>query len=357
MSLFDLKESRVPNVATRFLLGLLGARAPETNIEGGGKMTKAHQLLYDELGRSFSGKDFLSIHDFTSEQIMRVMELSALLKAEQKAGVRHHLLEGKTLGMIFLKPSTRTRVSFETAIWQLGGYGLFLSSNDLQIKRGEPVPDTARVLSRYLDAIMIRTFGHDEVVELAEWASIPVINGLTDLLHPCQVMADVFTGIERFGDLRGRKLTYIGDGNNMVHSLMYAGAKLGMHVTCACPDQYQPDAAVMEAAKADAVATGARLEVVRDPKEAARGADILYTDVWASMGMEAEQEKRKKDFQGYCIDQEIVDAANPDCIVLHCLPAHRGEEITHEVMEGSIRLFGTKPKTDCTFRKPYLRWL
>jgi ornithine carbamoyltransferase len=297
-------------------------------------MTRAHELIYDGLGRSFSGKSFLSIHDFTTEQIMRVMDLAALLKAEQKAGVPHPVLKGKTLGMIFLKPSTRTRISFEVAIWQLGGYGLFLSANDLQLKRGETIADTARVLSRYLDGIMIRTFAHSDVIELAREGSIPIINGLTDLLHPCQVMADLLTGIEKFGDLAGRKLAYIGDGNNMVHSLMYGGAKVGMHVTCACPAGYEPDPEVVAAARADGAATGARMDIVRDPKEAVRGADILYTDVWASMGQEAEYEKRVRDFKGYQINAELVSMANPDCIVMHCLPAHRGDEITDDAADG-----------------------
>ena len=297
-------------------------------------MTKAHELIYDYLGRSFSGKSFLSIHDFTTEQIMRVMDLAALLKAEQKAGVPHPILKGKTLGMIFLKPSTRTRISFEVAIWQLGGYGLFLSANDLQLKRGETIADTARVLSRYLDGIMIRTFAHSDVIELAREGSIPIINGLTDLLHPCQVMADLLTGIEKFGDLAGRKLAYIGDGNNMVHSLMYGGAKVGMHVTCACPAGYEPDPEVVAAARADGAATGARMDIVRDPKEAVRVADILYTDVWASMGQEAEYEKRVRDFKGYQINAELVSMANPDCIVMHCLPAHRGDEITDDAADG-----------------------
>lgn len=297
-------------------------------------MTRAHELIYDDLGRSFSGKSFLSIHDFTTEQIMRVMDLAALLKAEQKAGVPHPILKGKTLGMIFLKPSTRTRISFEVAIWQLGGYGLFLSANDLQLKRGETIADTARVLSRYLDGIMIRTFAHSDVIELAREGSIPIINGLTDLLHPCQVMADLLTGIEKFGDLAGRKLAYIGDGNNMVHSLMYGGAKVGMHVTCACPAGYEPDPEVVAAARADGAATGAKMDIVRDPKEAVRGADILYTDVWASMGQEAEYEKRVRDFKGYQINAELVSMANPDCIVMHCLPAHRGDEITDDAADG-----------------------
>ncbi|HBK61692.1 MAG TPA: ornithine carbamoyltransferase [Firmicutes bacterium] len=297
-------------------------------------MTKAQRLIYDDLGRSFSGKSFLSIHDFTTEQIMRVIDLAAALKAEQKAGVPHPILKGKTLGMIFLKPSTRTRISFEVAMWQLGGYGLFLNANDLQLKRGETVADTARVLSRYLNGIMIRTFAHSDVVELAQEGSIPVINGLTDLLHPCQVMADLLTGIEKFGDLKGRKLAYIGDGNNMVHSLMYGGAKVGMHVACASPAGYEPDAEVLAAARADGAEMGAEMEVVRDPKEAVRGADVLYTDVWASMGQEAEYEKRVRDFAGYQINAELVSLANPDCIVMHCLPAHRGEEITGEVIDG-----------------------
>lgn len=297
-------------------------------------MTKAHELIYDDLGRSFSGKSFLSIHDFTTEQIMRVMDLASLLKAEQKAGVPHPILKGKALGMIFLKPSTRTRISFEVAIWQLGGYGLFLSADDLQLKRGETIADTARVLSRYLDGIMIRTFAHSDVIELAREGSIPVINGLTDLLHPCQVMADLLTGIEKFGDLAGRKLAYIGDGNNMVHSLMYGGAKVGMHVTCACPAGYEPDPEVVAAARADGAATGAKMDIVRDPKEAVRGADILYTDVWASMGQEAEYEKRVRDFKGYQINAELVSMANPDCIVMHCLPAHRGDEITEDAADG-----------------------
>lgn len=297
-------------------------------------MTRATELIYDDLGRTFSGKDFISIHDFTTEQIMRILGLARVLKAEQKAGIRHQLLKGKTLGMIFLKPSTRTRISFEVAIWQLGGYGLFLSSNDLQLKRGETIADTAKVLSRYLDGIMIRTFAHSDVLELASEGSIPIINGLTDLLHPCQVMADLLTGIEHFGDLRGRKLVYVGDGNNMVHSLMFGGAKVGMHVTCVCPPGYEPDAQVVAVAKADGEATGARIEVEHDVAKGVAGADILYTDVWASMGQEAEQAKRIKDFQGYQVDATVLAMAKPEAVVMHCLPAHRGEEVSAEVIDG-----------------------
>ncbi|MEA4882622.1 MAG: ornithine carbamoyltransferase [Clostridia bacterium] len=298
-------------------------------------MTKVTGLLHDELGRGFSGRDFISIHDFTTEQIMRVMDVAALLKAEQKAGVSHHVLKGKTLGMIFQKASTRTRVSFEVAIWQLGGYGLFLNANDLQLKRGETIADTARVLSRYLDAIMIRTYAHSDVIELAREASIPIVNGLTDLLHPCQVMADLFTGMEKKGDLKGRKLAYLGDGNNVAHSLMYGGAKMGMHVTCGCPEGYDPNPSVVEAARADAAATGARIEIVRDPREAVSGADILYTDVWASMGQEHEHDRRVRDLASYQLNMDIVDHAKRDCIEMHCLPAHRGEEITDEVADGA----------------------
>ena len=297
-------------------------------------MTRASELIYDELGRSFSGKSFISIHDYSTEQIRRVLDLAQLLKKEQKAGVPHPILKGKTLGMIFMKPSTRTRISFEVAIWQLGGYALFLSSNDLQLKRGETIADTARVLSRYLDGIMIRTFAHSDVIDLATYGSIPVINGLTDMLHPCQAMADLLTAVERFGDLRGRKLTYVGDGNNVAHSLMFGGAKLGMYVTCVCPPGFEPDPAIVAAASEDGEATGARIEVVYDVAQGVAGADVLYTDVWASMGQEAEHAKRIKAFQGYQINQDVVAMAKPEAIVMHCLPAHRGEEITDEVCDG-----------------------
>ena len=297
-------------------------------------MTRATQLIHDELGRSFSGRSFISIHDFTTEEILRVMELTRVLKEEQKAGIPHPLLKGKTLGMIFLKPSTRTRISFEVAIWQLGGYGLFLNANDLQLKRGETIADTARVLSRYLDGLMIRTFAHSDVIELAKYGTIPVINGLTDLLHPCQVMADLFTGFERFGDLKGRKLAYVGDGNNMAHSLMFGGAKVGMHVTCVCPKGYEPNADVVAQARADGQITGARIEVVHDVEAGVANADILYTDVWASMGQEAEREKRVRDFAAYQLNEKVLAMAKPTAIVMHCLPAHRGEEITDEVADG-----------------------
>lgn len=281
-----------------------------------------------------TGKDLLSVHDLSADEIGAVMELSKSLKNKQRQGEVHHLLKGKTLGMIFQKASTRTRISFETGIWQLGGNGLFLSANDLQIGRGEPIKDTARVLSRYLDGIMIRTFSHEGVEELARYASIPVINGLTDLMHPCQALTDIFTAYEYKQDLKGRKMAYIGDGNNMAHSLMHACAKIGMDIAVATPASYAPNARITAEAQADAKATGAAITLVTDPFEAAKDADVLYTDVWSSMGQEAEQMARSRIFIDYQINSELLSAAKPDAIVMHCLPAHRGEEITDEVMEG-----------------------
>lgn len=283
---------------------------------------------------SLQGKDLLSIHDLSAEEVYQIFDLAKKLKAMQKRDEEHHLLKGKTLGMIFQKASTRTRVSFEVGMWQLGGTALFLSANDLQIGRGEPVKDTARVLSRYVDGIMIRTFSHAEVQELAHYADIPIVNGLTDLLHPCQALADIFTAIEYKGDLRGRKLAYIGDGNNMANALLHACAKVGMDIAVACPAGYEPDQTVVAEAKADAAVSGSKITVTVDPKAAAEGADVLYTDVWASMGKEVEQAIRRQAFVGYQINSAILKLAKPDAMVMHCLPAHRGEEITDEVMEG-----------------------
>ncbi|CQR71709.1 Ornithine carbamoyltransferase [Sporomusa ovata DSM 2662] len=283
---------------------------------------------------SLKGKDFLSIHDLTVEEIYQILDFTKILKAKQKAGEPHPLLKGKTLGMIFQKSSTRTRVSFEVGMWQLGGMALFLSSNDLQIGRGEPVKDTARVLARYLDGIMIRTFSHLEVEELAEYANIPVINALTDLLHPCQAMADIFTAIEYKGDLKGRKLCYIGDGNNMVNSLLHVCAKVGMDISVATPINYAPDATIVEQAAASAKLSGSKITILDDPFAAAKDADVLYTDVWASMGKEGEQAIRKQAFAGFQINNSIMQVAKKDAIVMHCLPAHRGEEITDDVIEG-----------------------
>lgn len=280
------------------------------------------------------GKDLLSIHDLTSEEVYRILDLAKALKAKQKAGIEHRLLAGKTLGMIFQKSSTRTRVSFEVGMYQLGGTALFLSGADLQIGRGEPIKDTARVLSRYLDGVMIRTFAHADVEEFAKYADIPVINGLTDLLHPCQVLADLLTIQEHKGkELKGLKLAYIGDGNNMAHSLMYGCAKTGMHFSIAAPKGYEPDPAVAKTAAQDAKATGASITVTDNVFDAAKDADIFYTDVWASMGQEAERETRMKAFGAYQINRELLKSAAPRAIVLHCLPAHRGEEIAEDVME------------------------
>lgn len=279
-------------------------------------------------------KDLLSIHDLTPAEMNEIFALAKALKAKQKQGEPHHLLQGQTLGMIFQKSSTRTRVSFEVGMWQLGGMALYLNANDLQIGRGEPIADTARTLSRFVDGIMIRTFSHAGVEELARYATVPVINGLTDLLHPCQILADLFTVIEHKGALPGLKLAYIGDGNNVANSLLQGCANTGMHIAVATPAQYQPDAAIVAAARTTAAQTGGTISLLTDPLAAAKDADILYTDVWASMGQEQEQQVRMRQFAGFQINHEIMAAAKSDAIVMHCLPAHRGEEITAAVIEG-----------------------
>ena len=273
-------------------------------------------------------KHLLKLMDLSESEIIEILNTADQLKYEKKNGIKHHILEGKTLGMIFEKSSTRTRVSFEVGMYDLGGTALFLSSRDLQIGRGEPVQDTARVLSRYLDGIMIRTFDQEEVEALANCGTIPIINGLTDYCHPCQVLADLMTIREHKGCLKGNKLCYIGDGNNMTNSLIVGGIKMGMAVSVACPKGYEPDAEIMKWAKenGDFTCTGSVLEAAKD-------ADVLYTDVWASMGQEAEAEERKKIFAGYQINSDVMAVAHSDAMVLHCLPAHRGEEITDEVLE------------------------
>ena len=282
------------------------------------------------------GRDLLSIHELTVGEVEEILELAAELKAKQKAGIEHKLLAGKTLGMIFEKSSTRTRVSFETGMYQLGGQALFLSNRDLQLGRGEPIKDTARVLSRYLDGIMIRTYGHERVVELAEYADIPVINALTDLLHPCQVLTDLLTIKEHKGkNLKGLKMAYVGDGNNMTNSYMYGCAKVGMEFVAATPEDYRPDETVTRQAMEDAKATGASIKLVTDPVEAVKGADIVVTDTWASMGQEEEHDARKKIFAPYQVNKELMAHADKRAIVMHCLPAYRGEEITEEVLEAN----------------------
>ena len=288
-----------------------------------------------EFRKDYCGRDFLSLHDYSREDLTYMLDFADFLKAEKKAGRPIEYLKDKTLGMIFEKSSTRTRVSFETGIYYLGGTAFFLSAADIQIGRGEPIKDTARVLSGYLDGIMIRTFGHDKLIELAEYATIPVINGLTDLLHPCQVLADLQTVRQHKGSLSGLKLTYLGDGNNMAHSLMFGGAKMGMRVTIACSPKYMPDAEVLKLALADAEANGGSIEIVHAPKEAVKDADVLYTDVWASMGQEAEQAERQRVMLPYQLNSELLSFAKSNAIVLHCLPAKRGQEITEEVLEGA----------------------
>ena len=278
-------------------------------------------------------KDLLSVHDVSTTDIYKILDLAKTLKAQLKNGKQHHLLKGKTLGMIFQKASTRTRVSFEVGMWQLGGSALFLNANDLQIGRGEPVKDTARVLSRYVDGIMIRTSSHDEVIEMAKYATVPVINALTEMMHPCQALTDIFTVREHKGTLQGLKMAYIGDGNNMVHSLIHACAKVGINLAIATPKGYEPEATFVAEALEVAAMNGSTITLGNDPLVAAEQADVLYTDVWASMGRETEQNIRKIAFAGYQINSEVMNVAKADAIVLHCLPAHRGEEITDEVME------------------------
>lgn len=273
-------------------------------------------------------KHLLKLADLSKEEILDILDTADQLKKEKKQGIPHPILQGKALGMIFRKSSTRTRVSFEVGMYDLGGTALFLSSHDLQIGRGEPIQDTARVLSRYLDGIMIRTFDQEEVEALAQCGSIPVINGLTDYCHPCQVLADLMTIREYKGKLEGLKLCYIGDGNNMANSLIAGGITTGMQVAIACPDEYRPDEELMQWAKANG-----EFLCTSNIEEAAAGADVLYTDVWASMGQEGEAEERKKIFKNYQINDSVMALAKPDAMVLHCLPAHREEEITGKVLE------------------------
>ena len=273
-------------------------------------------------------KHLLKLMDLSKEEICSILNMADQLKYEKKHGIEHKRLAGKTLGMIFQKSSTRTRVSFEVGMYDLGGSALFLSAHDLQIRRGEPIEDTARVLSRYLDGIMIRTYSQEEVEKLAEYGSVPVINGLTDYCHPCQVLADLMTIREYKGAIRGNKLTYIGDGNNMANSLIVGGIKLGMKVSVACPEGYRPDAEIMKWA-----AENGEFQCTENILEAAADADVLYTDVWASMGQEAEAAERQKVFAEYQINDRVMACAKRDAIVQHCLPAHRGEEISAEVFE------------------------
>jgi len=276
-------------------------------------------------------RHFLALHDYNEVELNGMLTLAGELKEKQKQGLPHRLLEGKSVALIFEKASTRTRISFEVGVFQLGGHGLFISSANSQMGRGEPIKDTARVMARYCDGVMIRTFGQEIVEEFAQYSSVPIINGLTDLFHPCQIMADLLTVIEHKGGYKGLKFAWVGDGNNMANTWIEAAAILGFDLALACPPGYEPDAKVM--AWAQAKAPG-RITLSGDPKQAVSGADVINTDVWASMGQESEQKERERAFVGYCLDDALLALAKADAMVLHCLPAHRGEEISDSVLEG-----------------------
>ena len=282
---------------------------------------------------NLKGKSLISINDLSLEEINEIHKLSRELKDKLKKNIPHKLLEGKTLGMIFSKPSTRTRVSFQTGIYQLGGLGMYFGQGELQLGKSESIEDTAKVLSRYLNGIMIRTFSHQDVMDLANYGSIPVINGLTDLLHPCQVLADLFTILEKKNRLEGLKLAYVGDGNNMAHSLLYGCSKTGMHISIASPEGYKPNEEIVNNARKNAAVSGCEISVLVDPVEAVKEADIVYTDVWASMGQESEAIERKKIFARYQVNPELIKHAKKDYIFMHCLPAHRGDEVVDEVAD------------------------
>ena len=283
---------------------------------------------------SLAGKDLISVHELSVEEVELILDSSRRMKSLSKEGKSERPLEGKTVAMVFHKPSTRTRVSFEVGVWQLGGYALYLRADELQLRRGETIADTARVLSRYVDAIVVRTYEHRDVVELARYADVPVINALTDLLHPCQALTDVFTMLEKKGRLGGLKVGYVGDGNNVAHSLMLTCAKLGIWLRVATPPGYRPSREIVGMAISDAKLTGARIELYSSPVDAVRGADVVYTDVWTSMGQEEEREERLAAFSGYQVNAALMACAEEDAIFMHDLPAHRGEEVTDEVMDG-----------------------
>ena len=279
------------------------------------------------------GKSLSSLYDLTREEIEQILKTSDLLKLQVYRGQEHPLLKGKTLAMIFEKPSTRTRVSFEVGMWQLGGYALYLGAGDLQLGRGETIADTAQVLCRYVNGIMARVFAHQTILDLVKNSRAPVINGLSDYSHPCQGLADLFTVYEKKGRLAGLKLAYVGDGNNVAHSLIYGCSKVGMTVVLGCPKGYEPDSQVVTRGKEEAKRNGCEVIVTNDPKEAVKGADAIYTDVWASMGQEKEREERAKIMKPYQVNQDLVKLAKEDYIFMHCLPAHRGEEVTNEVAD------------------------
>ncbi len=285
------------------------------------------------MGGNLKGRSVASLLDLTREEIEEILKTAELLKSQLRAGIDHPLLKGKTLAMIFEKPSTRTRVSFEVGMWQLGGYALYLSANDLQLGRGESIADTAHTLSRYVDGIMARVFHHQTILELIKYSSVPVINGLSDFTHPCQGLADLFTIYEKKGRFSGLKLAYIGDANNVAHSLMEGCSKMGINITLGCPEGYGPHPQVLSKAKREAKRNGCEIVVTNDPREAVKEADIVYTDVWTSMGKEKEHQEREKIFKPYQVNSKLVKWAKKDYLFMHCLPAHRGEEVTDEVAD------------------------
>ncbi len=282
---------------------------------------------------NMKGKSLISLNDLSAEEFWQIFELSASLKSKLKNGAPHRILEGKTLGMIFSKPSTRTRISFEVGIYQLGGIGMYFNQNDLQLKKSESIPDTAKVLSRFLNGIMIRTFDHQDVIDLAKNSSIPVINGLTDLMHPCQILADIFTILEKKKTIKGLKLAYVGDGNNVAHSLLHGCSKVGMDISIASPKDFQPNKEIVQESISNAKVSGSKVEIVIDPVEAVTGADVIYTDVWASMGQESEAVKRNEIFKKYQVNSDLVKHAKKDYLFMHCLPAHRGLEVVDEIAD------------------------
>jgi ornithine carbamoyltransferase len=302
-----------------------------------------------------SARHLISVHDLTAAEVAGLFRLAADVKAHPET--YRDALAHKSLGMIFEKSSTRTRVSFEVGMVQMGGHALFLSSRDIQLGRGEPISDTAQVLSRYVDGIMARTFAHQTVTDLAKYGSVPVINGLTDDLHPCQALTDYFTLSEIFGDLKGRKLAYVGDGNNMAHSLLFAGAKVGMDVAIASPAGYEVQPRYAELARQDAAAAGTKVLLTHDPAEAVAGASCVYTDVWASMGQEGEAEKRLQAFKGFTVTPELMAGAREDAIFLHCLPAHRGEEVSAEVADGKWSRIFDEAENRLHVQKAVMLWL
>ncbi len=302
-------------------------------------------------------RDLLSLQDLTTHEVLDLISRGRTFKGEPESTLNRAPLRGKTLGLLFEKASTRTRVSFEVAMSHLGGHSIFLSMEDLQVRRGETIADTARVLSRYLDGLVIRTFGQDTLIQWGQSATIPVINGLTDLHHPCQALGDLLTLQERFGTLKGLKLAYVGDGNNMAHSLIEGAVKVGMTISLSCPKGYGPDPGIVKAAQQEARRTGGSVELAKDPQKAASGVDVLYTDVWVSMGKEREAKRRQKLLKPYQVNAKLLAMAKPHAVVMHCLPAHRGQEITAEVMDGPRSIVWDQAENRLHIQKAILEWL